>query len=443
MKREKLDWEALYGPVPDNVHGRLHTTLDNLKEDEPVKKMRFQPLLVALILILLCGVAIAAVSSWGVREALTHQSRSGEELINETLMEYAQPVGKVYENNVLRVEVTDAIYDGASVIAAWTVTNLTDELLYIYMEPTEDSINWNDGPASFSAVDNFIKPGETLNGLMDCRVYDLPEGDRARVGLRYNVLRTAAEIAYFDYPEMGYMKGDDYIQYEDGTERQVTYEEATKAALAEGKLALAVFPDEYLTFPDTFYSVALEPVYEALDATGKFYSMADAMVETGMFAPASTLDAAFDLQVPHNAVRSLLPGGEMPEMVYDELTMRISKADCSPGTLEIVVDAIYPDKETADLYENVSFVGMNEEGRLDWDDNSSWGAYIPGPVEQEDGSWLMQYNISHTQMMYLPEEILVCPRITQLNMNLAPGETNAWLVTAKPGQEEGITLYTK
>lgn len=408
-----------------------------------MKKMRYQPILIALILLLLCGAAVAAVSSWSVRDALTRHTRDGEPVVNEVLMEYTQPIGQVYENGMLRVEVTDALYDGASVVAAWTVTNLSDELLYLHMGQTEDSIDWNSGPASFSGADEFIEPGKTVNCMMDCRVYDLPGGNMARVGIRYQIVRATGEIAYIDYPEMGYMKDGNYIHYEDGGDRLEAYREAARAALDEGKVPITVWDGGYLSVSDGFYSEVLTAAYEALDATGERYTMADAMAQTGLFAIAGTLDVAFDLQVPQGALRSLLPEGALPERAYDDFTMRISKADCSPGTLEIIVDAIYPDEETAKAYEGVSFVAFDENGRMDWDDNSGWGAHIQGPVGQPDGTWLMQWEISHSQMVYLPEEILVCPRITQLRMKPTEEINGAWDIKALPGQEEGIVLYTK
>lgn len=423
MKNGRIDRERLFGPVSDEVHGRLQDTLTTIREDEPVKKMKYQPLLVALLIVLLCGAAIAAVTNWDVRSALTGKDSDGNEIVNEALVQHAQPVGQVYEGAALRVEVSDAVYDGRSIAAAWTVTNKTDDLLYLSMEQAEGSINWNAGPTALSGDRMLIGAGETVNGMMDSRVVDAPQGDTVHVGFTYDVLRPAVEVVY-----------------REASDGDAEEDEADK-------LVVETQPWGWMNLTLDFLNVDVAEAYDALEAAGTLhYTEADAYIETGKFERVETLEVGFDLVVEEDLVRSLLPEGQPVEKVYEQFAMRISSAELSLGTLEIIVDAIYPDEETARSYTDgtngkpqLSFVGLNEAGEIYWQDNAGWGVYIREPVPLEDGRWMMQHHITHTQMVIVPEFVTVYPRIVEM---APPGEgLSGWNLEALPGYEEGITLY--
>lgn len=449
MKDERIDRERLFGPVQQAVHDRLEATLQTIGEDEPVKKMRFQPLLVALIIVLLCGVAIAAVTNWGVREAMTYTDVAGNEVVNEALVELAQPIGTVFDGEALRVEVTEGLFDGRTVIAAWTVTNKTEERLYLLAEPTEDSVDWNSGGGSFGVDREFIEPGETLGGMMSrVLMYDVPTEGTMHVGVYYDALRPTDKIAPLDYPVLGEDVGENYVQFEDAEARMAAYEAQVQALVDEGKVPLITFEGGYVGFHDSFYAGELQKAYEALEASGvERYSEADALIGTGAFERVEKLAFGYDLQAEMGSVRSLLPEGEPLEKDYGEFVMRISKADVTLNTVEIIVDAIYPDEETAKAYffpgedtPQISFIALNEEGKMHWGSSSGWGMYSGEIVPLEDGRWMAQHNINHDGLVTMPKRIEVCPRVATMSMAGWEEGNGGWQLTALPGQEEGIVL---
>lgn len=417
MKHDDIERRTLFGDVPDAVHARLTATLDGLTEEEPVKrKMKVRVALVALVILLLCGAAIAAVT-WDVRAVLTRQDQQGNETINEELAQYAQPVGRVYEDGCLRIEVVDAIWDSRSLVAAWTVTNLTDEALYVVNQQAEGSIAWDAGAGSGGGDRGFIQPGGTINGMMDRRVYEEPDGDTVHVGIQYTALRVAMPYEVLELPS-------DYFA-PDAPQRLEAYSNDFNRLLNEGYFIIEA-QNGYWVIPSYYDELFNTTREEIMEETDGYFTEAEAMVRTGLFEEAATMLVAFDLKA-EDAVRSLIPEGGTPEVDYGPFTMRVSLAELTPNTLEIIADVFFPDEAAARANTEVDearfrlrmdVLALDENGAENWHSNASWGAAIREPIEQPDGRWMMQYAISHTEMPRIPETIEVCPRYIDADNNV-------------------------
>lgn len=445
MKHERIDRADIFGSVPKEVHDRLQTTLAGIQEEENVRKIRYQPVLVILIILLLCGAAVAAVT-WDVKSALTWKDDTGTEIYNEALIQHAQPVNRVYEGDLIRVEVVDAIYDSRSLVVAWTVTNKSKEdTLYLLAAQPEDSIAWDGGAGSLGGSDVFVRPGGTIRGMMDRRIYDgTAEGD-VHVGIRYIALKATADIVFLNHPEVSKMVDGVLVHADDLTEQMLAYEKAINEAHDAGKMVVEYFgeeSDELLTLHGSFWDPSYYEYFEQVDpeeVKGLPYSQVDAMVHTGKFETGETLDIAFDLQVT-NQVKSLLPDGKPVEKVYDDYTMRVTVAEVTPNTMEIVAETIFDDEATGRAYTEIhgrsrgmGIYGFDENGEYTLISNGAQGT-MGDLEEREDGKWVRSYYISHVEVMRMPTEITICPVYYSTDKEVAMPWEMEWTV------EEGITL---
>ena len=416
MFEKRAARESIFGGVPEDVHARLEQTLSSIQEEESMKKMRWQPVIILLILLILCGAAVAAVMSWDVRSALTRQNGQGEQIVNEELVQLAQDVRQTFTGEYLRVTVADALFDGRSLAAAWTLENLSgDQLVYVIATETEDSVRW-DGPGGFGGTEEFLRPGEIRNGNMDHEISEPIQGDTLRVGIRYFVLAPAVEMAYIQFPdwhEEGYMKKIDAMEAE------------AKALSDEGKLAIiadkstSAYGGEWLSLSSAFH----EELQEHMETHDDICTQAEAMTATGKFKLLEEVEVTFDLDITERPV-SFLPDGEPVEKEYEGFTMRITSADYTASTMKIIIEAVFTDEESARQFndERRLFIALNEEGLLTWDrNNGAWGNNSSEMEARDDGTWVWEFFISHMSLLSLPEYVTVCPSVTTLNLPFESG----------------------
>lgn len=155
------------------------------------------------------------------------------------------------------------------------------------------------------------------------------------------------------------------------------------------------------------------------------------------------LAGTFTLRVTPSLARSLLAEGAPPQRAYDGFTLRVTRADLYPGTLDLLVEVVFEDEAMArrwtDLHDPTTpcVVALNPQGQLDWSDSYTFGVPTLRPDPLPDGRWVAECPISYSSILRLPEHVVICPRVVATNLE---NEGPYWIITALPGQEEGIVL---
>ena len=377
-----------------------------------MKRNRLRPVLLLITLFILtvpCGSANAADTSWDLRAALTRQNELGEPVVNEELLRLAQDVRRTFAGEYLRVTVADALFDGRSLIVAWELENLSAEQpVYLMPYRTDDSADWQAGEM-IGGGEEFLRPGQIQNRFMDCQMREPVEGDTMHVGIRYSVLTPTVEPAYFRQPDpMEIANLDNLNPQEQEYIRKMLETEAEKEAqIDEGKFVVdSNSYADYLYMGSAFY----KELNKQRELLGGECTEAEAMVATGKFALREELEVAFDLEVTERIV-SILPNGEPVEKEYEDFTMRVTHADYTTGTMEIIIEAVFADAESVKKFgeEGRSFVALDEDGLLIRDGGMSTYAQTGRQEERDDGTWVVEYVISHRELFRLPESVTVCP----------------------------------
>ncbi len=401
--KKRFTHQRVFGETPDIVSSRLRHTLAILEEDEPVKKMKWQPLLIGLMIVALCGAALAA--AWGSRELITHTDMNGKTSVNEAMVELITPIGKTFENDQLKVEMVDAIFDGSSLVAAWTMTNKTQEDLYLLCDIL---MNGNYGGAGMrSRVDElFIKPGETIQSGFSCRTDDIVFGlpgneatpaDTCAVSMKFAAFAAKGEVVAFEIP-MG----------EDGV--SVSYTEAVDAIIEAGNVPIA--PDGVIEF-GSHYPKAPENATRAdlLEASGMMERRSDLAVEFEMEQSVKTLSG--------------LPDGKPVEQQNDGYTLRITRADITPNTATFTLERVFADEAAANAFAKYFetdhgnpcwwvFRFLDEQGSGDWTGNSGGGTDTERPIKQDDGTYVWNYRASMTDIIRIPKTITIIPELDRV-----------------------------
>lgn len=351
---------------------------------------------VALVLLLglLCGVALAAVT-WNSREFLTYTEEDGTVHVNETLLEYVQPVGQSFENESLKVDVVDAIFDGHALVLTWTTQNKLDEQVYLLCD-----IRVNDGyggQGSYGNVDEmFIAPGETVTSGISMRTDEtLGEEDKWVLTDMCNVSMTfTAMLPHGEIVTIGAM--------EEGMDHDAYMAEISRLN-AEGKLVVA--PDGVIELGDKY------PPYEEGMTRADIYEAAGVLTRKDPLA--------VTLSVEQNAQPiSGLPEGRAAEKDNGDYILRVTKAELTPNSATFMLERIFPDQETAEKYANYyrikhgpywGFDFIDEGGDIWWAGNGGGGATTEEPVAQADGTWLWGYEATMTDMSRMPTQITVMP----------------------------------
>lgn len=143
-------------PSPQLV-GRTERSIEDMMNGKNVRKITLRAALaVALILAVLTAVGYAAVHS------LLLEGRSPE--IVQQLEPLMQPVESGYQGEYVDIQVTEALLTQDSLSLAWTVTNKTDQLLYIGA-PTFFALNGggvSGGGPSVRDFDYYLEPGQQV-----------------------------------------------------------------------------------------------------------------------------------------------------------------------------------------------------------------------------------------------------------------------------------------
>ena len=390
MVRQKILMEDM--KMNNQSETRLANSLNRKPIQHTVRRISMRSLLVAaLILVLLCGVAVAAIT-WGSREYLTYTDEEGQTHANETLLELAQPVTKTFEGAALRMDVVDAIFDGRSLVLTWTMQNKqTEGDLYLVMERPEGDEPWLGGQGGQLNADGlFVHPGEVVTSGITT-LFDSPvDSDTLRVAFSYAVLAPTGEVV-----SIGGLNGDG------GTNDDDAYRRRIDDLNAEGKLVLA--PDGVIELGGSIPENAAEVAY------------AELLVAAGKMERVETVEVAFTVE--NNAeVKNLLPDSSPIEKDNGDYILRVIKAELSPNTATFELERVFESREAAERYSSyyTQKAGPNWSFDFQNEDNSMWyfsgsGGGSDAPVALPDGTWVWTYEFNITQLQSMPKTITIIP----------------------------------
>lgn len=164
MKGE--DYKRAFGSAPDTLKDSIARTLETVQEEKPMKKTSIRTvLIVALVLVILMGVAYAAMSQLGLKDyfAQWEQLEFTEEA--QELLAFDKPLASVTIDGV-RADVTGAVADGRSFYVSVLFTPEDDNVLLV--GPTDYPINLpeDEVPGRRLVTAGVNTEGENIQGQM-------------------------------------------------------------------------------------------------------------------------------------------------------------------------------------------------------------------------------------------------------------------------------------
>ena len=383
------------------TENRLMNNLKRKTDQHTARYISLRTLLIAAcILVVLCGVAYAAIN-WNSREYLTYTDEQGQTHTNEELISLAQPILKTFEGDALRVDIADAIFDGRSLVLTWTMQNKqTEGDLYLLLERAE-----GDSPSIFfgsggqrAVTEVFISPGETVSSGITTLFHEPVDTDTFHVAFTYSVLKPLGEVVPIDG-----------IYYDDESNPEEQYDAYTRhidELIAQGKLP--VTPDN---------TIALGSNYPE---NGDEMSYTETLLAAGTMELIEKVDVSFFIE--RNAViQDLLPGGMPVERDNGDYILRVVRAEITPHMAAIDLERVFQSQEAVERFAPYySFYSDSEEHGLLWDfdfvdeTNSQWfingsGSMSSYPNALPDGTWVWpcEYKM---EVQHKPQVIKIIPQ---------------------------------
>ena len=352
-----------FAPASDDFRHHMETTLDNM-EDLTMKKTprRISALAVALIILLIAGVALAA-AHFGVLEFITYRDQEGNALVNETLIAHVQPIGETLTGDAASVTVLDAICDGASLSLAWTAqNNLTDEDVYVFWHlMIEEGMSYRAG--DYTPNEFVLGSGQTREGGLTASLVPFAEGDTLRVDVYFTILAAERDIEFLhDSVQLPY---EDYL------------------------------PEE---------------------------SKTDALVRLGYMRQLDDFIIPLDLAVTSGMI-DILDRADKTEVDTGEYRVILSSIEVAPTTLRYTVDYQFDDEAQMNAF--MQERGSMGLWPMDNDDESWFGFGETGandPSWEEDGKWTVRYVCDIAEIWKMPEAIDIVPYDVQTHEPYHPEE---------------------
>lgn len=390
MKRTHIDralLEKVLPPVPDSYMEKATNLIHTLPAREEEKTMRRKLsttlALVLVMLAMLAGIAFAAIH-WGSREMITYTDADGVTHVNESLLPIIQTVGETFENDVLKIDVIDAIYDGRSVILSWLATNKSAQDIYLLQWST---FNGEGGGAGSGWNDSYLilPAGETI----ECGfTTDLSQNERVDEALCETMMRFTPFL--IDKPLLQRR----YTDPETNMGMWMDDEEVT-AQIAAGNI---VFD----------YDHPVLGTYVPDDPDMRYEDM---IVDAGAMEMLDELEAHFTLAINVEILKGRVEG----QQVLDggDHTLRLLEAAVTPNTVVIRVERTFPDRETAMRYATPYQGASGSEGWALYFLDAQGNDFIVGncgywpltnePQEQPDGTWTWAYEGSAVDIIPPPD----------------------------------------
>ena len=378
-------------------------------------------LIAALILAVLCGVAIAAIT-WSTRNYLTYTDEDGQAYANEDLIGLAQPVFKTFEGDALRINVVDAIFDGRSLVLTWTMQNKQIEGdLYLIMENPQDDEPWIRGQGSqFNVSELFIHPGEVVSSGLSTLIDSPFDSDALPVVFSYAVLSPTGEVV----PIGGL---DETAGSNDGYE---VYRQRIDDLNAAGKLVLA--PDGMIELGSI--------LPENADDIGSY---AELLVAAGKMKLVENVEISFTLEnnaggenlqtygqpiavdtIGEDSKEHVLKQGSHGLLYLDKpierdngaYILRVVTAELTANSATFEMERVFETKEDMERFAPYysKKLGPHWGFRIQDEENSNWfdngsGSGPDAPVLAEDGTWVWTYEVTLTLLQKTPKTMTIIP----------------------------------
>lgn len=123
MKPTFISWSKAFEPIPQSFETKLDCTLQNLQEEQKMKRRISRPLVAAIILLLIVGSALAA-STYGLLDSF--KQFTGLIPDESAQMSISQNVAS-FSNSKALVSVREAVYDGATLRMLISVESVDPE----------------------------------------------------------------------------------------------------------------------------------------------------------------------------------------------------------------------------------------------------------------------------------------------------------------------------
>lgn len=354
---------------------------------------RLLPALLALLMLSIAPFALAQEEAPFNSMAVAAYATKHNDGTPQQLRDYVQPIDITWTDGAIKVHLIDAIFVDSILAIAWTVENTGDTPLYM-MDDLRIA-ETHAGGYTYHGFGSILEPGETRNcgraGQINEEEYRMLTGDTQTISLAVAGLRLLGEP--IDWSEVG-----DGALYEN--DRAAYEREVDRLFAEEGKIVIE--GGGYMAQGnDSSYSI--EPDAEVP------YDMYP-YINNGRLSLDSRVSGEAQLRNDH-AVRSILPDtlGEMP---YGEGTMRLTRADLSPGLLVVEAIFTFPDEQTAvdfhdpdnwreepplavvDARGVQAFYGFGTTAYMQSDESTLQTA----PQQQEDGTYSWTYRSEHAYL---------------------------------------------
>ena len=355
-------------PSPQLV-GRTERSVEDMINSKKVRKITLRAALaVALILAVLTAVGYAAVHS------LLLEGRSPE--IVQQLEPLMQPVESGYQGEYVDIQVTEALLTQDSLSLAWTVTNKTDQLLYI------------DYPVCFKLNGGYSSGAK--NGSWDFEYY-LEPGQQVQSQQNTAIL-PSDPAAILEYDE------DD-----------IPYDPPLQDVNNRCEIGLSVYlvPENLEDIPEYPDDACLAPSGTDFGATYPASEGRWALVE------AAHVEFFLDLESLHTL--------SAPAQSFDRgsHTLQIDQARVTATGADFSWKIIYDTYEEATAWPTIRYELEPADGLGEWALQYD-GINGSPPVELPDGRWAWEIQRSFTDLVRIPTSFVLVPVVD--GQMLAPEE---------------------
>lgn len=360
-------------PASADFHNHVTHTLDHM-EALTMKKtsMRISAVAIALIILLVAGIALAA-AHFGVLDYISYHDDEGNALVNENVIPHIQPIDVSDHGEVANLTIHDAICDGTTLSMAWTLENtLPDEDVFVIWYPVIENGEILQGAGTISRNEFLLKGGETWQGGFSSELDPLPEGDNLHVNLHISLLTPLMEIVALDDPT-----------------------DATTEADAS-------------LLPELDYQEN-----ERVD---------EALVRLGYMRQVEVFDIPLTLDIT-SGMKSILPYVDQTTNEMDNYRMTLTSIERSPTMLRYTIDYSFDDEVCMGAF-------VKERAAIAlWpieDETNKWygsaGTSDPEKLQNTDGTWTLRYTCNITEIWRMPESFDIVAHNVMTNEVYNTGE---------------------
>ncbi len=394
MKQEQL--KKAYTPVPEDFHQALYAAAHSVKEERKVKHTVRAVLIVVLITALLCGTAVALNNMSSVRNTWGGPAKT-EEFLN-----HVTDLNQTYENEFIKLTLTDAVYDGLEFRMAMNLESRDEgKPVYLYPKITATS----NGQALEYDVEGMT--GDFLSGFL---YPNLNEGDTAagQYGFSGVLLDEAIpgnEVVWTftmkvlkpNWPISDYT---DLPQTSDGMTAEAYLEPFYKAY--DQQRILTSWGDCLVEF-----GCAAEQGVDFGDR--EYVRLEEALVECGAFSLIDTIVYTFTTPVPESFKPKAVQG---KTVTFDDFTLQIENIDIAFMRLDYLMTLIPAKPETEEILRRgamqtafpINFALVDEEGNPLYTGSTGGSS-----KELGDGTWGLELHGSLTIDGQLPQKLIFAP----------------------------------